>query len=124
MSRAFDEPLVRAALARVWSRETAVQWSPENPANGQCNVTAAVVHHLFGEEVLRTRIGEVWHYYNRIEGRRLDLTDRQFSDPGARFPAPAPYEDRATTHDAAMEGIPAREPDTLRAALTTALGDR
>ena len=37
----FDEAQVRDALEKAWSLETAKQWSPENPANGQCNVTAA-----------------------------------------------------------------------------------
>ena len=114
MSLTFDEANLRTILDDAWSLETAPQWSAENPANGQCNVTAAVIHDLFGGEVLRTRIGEVWHYYNRIDGCRADLSDSQFTRPGARFPAPDPYEDELTTRDAAMEGIPQREYDTLR----------
>ncbi|MEM7642657.1 MAG: hypothetical protein AAF366_09020 [Pseudomonadota bacterium] len=117
----FDEARVRAALATAWSRETAVQWSPENPANGQCNVTAAVVADLFGLEILRTELGDVWHYYNRADGRRVDLTDSQFTAPGARFDPPAPYDDLATDKAAAMEGIPDREYDALRAALLARL---
>ena len=79
--RQFDEAVVRAALERSWSLDTAQQWSAENPANGQCNVTAAVVYDLFGGEVLRTRYPAVWHYYNRIDGVRCDLTDSQFHRP-------------------------------------------
>ncbi|MEM9147982.1 MAG: hypothetical protein AAGC57_17545 [Pseudomonadota bacterium] len=117
MSRAFDEATVRAALRRAWSLETAAQWSAENPANGQCNVTAAVIHDLFGGEVLRTHMAGIWHYYNRIEGRAVDLSDSQFTDPGARFAPPERYDDALTTRDAAMEGIPEREYQALRAAL-------
>ncbi|MGY0574596.1 YunG family protein [Bradyrhizobium sp. RDM12] len=30
---------------------TASQWSPTNPAAGQCNVTSLLIHELFGGEV-------------------------------------------------------------------------
>ena len=119
--KVFDEERVRGALTHAWSRETAVQWTAENPASGQCNVTAAVVHDLFGGELLRTPLPGVMHYYNRIDGRRVDLTDSQFTAPGARFQAPAPYADEVTSRDAALRTIPQREYDTLRAALLAAL---
>ncbi|MEM9224006.1 MAG: hypothetical protein AAGB11_16620 [Pseudomonadota bacterium] len=113
----FDEERVRVALEEAWSLNTAKQWTKENPANGQCNVTSAVIHDLFGGEVLRTRYPTIWHYYNRIEGKRCDLTDSQFVRPGARFPAPDPYEDELTDRDTAMVGIPQREYDALKKAL-------
>ncbi|MEO0714602.1 MAG: hypothetical protein AAFY37_11880, partial [Pseudomonadota bacterium] len=113
----FNEVRVRSALEKAWSLDTAQQWSQENPANGQCNVTSAVIHDLFGGEVLRTRIETIWHYYNQMDGKRCDLTDSQFTRPGARFAAPNPYEDQLTDRHAAMQGIPQREYDTLRKAL-------
>ncbi len=118
----FEEGGVREALEGAWSVETAIQWSAENPANGQCNVTAAVIHDLFGGDILRTRYPELWHYYNRIAGKRIDLTDSQFSRPGARFAPPERYDDDVSDLDAAMEGIPQREYDTLRKALLLRLG--
>ena len=117
----FDEARLRSALRASWSLETASQWSVENPANGQCNVTAALVYDLFGGEVLRTRCADVWHYYNRIDGVRMDLSDSQFTDPGARFDLPDPYLDELSTRDAAMATIPQREYDALRVALLEAL---
>ena len=119
---AFDERRVREALFQAWSLETAKQWTVENPASGQYNVTAAVVFDLFGGEILRTRLPEVWHYYNRIDARRVDLTDSQFDAPDALFARPHRYDDEATTRDAAMIGIPQREYDTLRTALASHLG--
>ncbi len=113
----FDENQVRDALVKAWSLETAVQWTEENPASGQCNVTAAVIFDLFGGEILRTRLPEVWHYYNRIDGARYDLTDSQFTAPGARFDAPESYDDEASSREAAMRTIPQREYDTLKGAL-------
>lgn len=117
MPPVYDEAMIRKALQTAWSLETAAQWTRENPASGQCNVTAVVIHDLFGGEILRTRLPEVWHYYNRINGQRVDFTDRQFSAPGALFSAPKRYDDAPTTRDAALEGIPDREYDTLRTTL-------
>ncbi|MEM6743343.1 MAG: hypothetical protein AAF676_06365 [Pseudomonadota bacterium] len=118
----FDETAVRDALEGAWSLKTAKQWSRENPANGQCNVTAAVIHDLFGGDVLRTRVGSVWHYYNRVDGRRVDLTDSQFTRPGARFDPPERYQDEPSDRIAAMEGIPHHEYDALKEALLDRLG--
>ena len=113
----FDEARVRAALLKAWSLDTAVQWTADNPASGQCNVTAAVIHDMFGGEILRTRLPDVWHYYNRIEGVRVDLTDSQFSAPGALFAAPETYSDDVTDKASAMTNIPQREYDVLSTAL-------
>src|SRR5438105_11982 len=48
----FDSDHVARALRLSWSPETARQWTAENPAAGQCNVTALLVHELFGGELL------------------------------------------------------------------------
>ncbi|MEM1047331.1 MAG: hypothetical protein AAGL24_14325 [Pseudomonadota bacterium] len=119
----FDETRIREALAKAWSLETAVQWTEENPASGQCNVTTALIFDLFGGEILRTRLPEVWHYYNRIDGERYDLTDSQFTAPGARFAAPEAYDDETSSREAAMQTIPQREYDTLKGALLKHLAD-
>ena len=117
----FDEKRIRDALEDSWSLETAKQWSAENPANGQCNVTAAVVHDLYGGEILRTRYPTVWHYYNRINGTRFDFTDSQFSRPNARFDAPERYDDEVSDWDAAMDGTLQSEYDALKQALISKL---
>ena len=109
MQLVYDEVMIRDALRSAWSLETAVQWTPENPASGQCNVTAAVIYDLFGGEILRTRLPDVWHYYNRIDGQRVDFTDSQFTDPGALFSTPEHYDDASTTREATLAGIPERE---------------
>ena len=121
MQLVYDEIAIRDALQSAWSLETAVQWTPENPASGQCNVTAAAIYDLFGGEILRTRLPDVWHYYNRVDGHRVDFTDSQFSAPGALFSAPKHYDDATITSEAALVGIPDHEYDTLRNALLTAL---
>ncbi len=66
-------------LSDCWSIETSSQWLPDNPARGQCNVTALVVHDLCGGDILKTEAPGGWHFYNRVEGSRYDLTASQFA---------------------------------------------
>jgi hypothetical protein len=70
-------PVLRAS----WSRETSGQWLPENPARGQCNVTALVVNDLMGGEILKTEAPGGWHFYNRVGDVRYDFTESQFDRP-------------------------------------------
>ena len=63
---------LREALRRCWSLATSPEWLPENPARGQCNVTALVFYDCFGGEILKTQVGADWHFYNRIEGTVYD----------------------------------------------------
>jgi hypothetical protein len=77
----FDSEHVARALRLSWSLETARQWTKENPAAGQCNVTALLVHELFGGDLLKTRLPESDHFYNLIGGGRYDLTESQFDQP-------------------------------------------
>ena len=65
-------------LIKSWSIETSSKWTIENPAKGQCGVTALVIHDLFGGEIKKTQVGEVWHFYNMINGKRYDFTSVQF----------------------------------------------
>ena len=78
-----------------WSAATASTWTADNPARGQCSVTALVAQDELGGELLKTRVGEAWHFYNRIGGERVDLTAGQFE-------APIAYEDLAATREEAL----------------------
>jgi hypothetical protein len=82
----------RGALRRCWSVETSPQWLSENPARGQCNVTALVFCDRFGGEILKTPVGNL-HFYNRVAGTVHDLTAEQFSVPPAYLDFPASRDD-------------------------------
>lgn len=75
---------LRAAVEASWVRDTSSDpqgWTPENPALGQCAVTALVVQHFLGGELLRAVVGDVSHYWNVLpDGSELDLTRQQFED--------------------------------------------
>src|SRR3954469_10202169 len=77
----FDPDEVRRALRKAWSLSTSSQWTASNPAAGQCNVTALLVHELFGGELLKTPLPAGDPFYNRVEGRRYDFRASQFDQP-------------------------------------------
>ncbi|MDA9412461.1 YunG family protein [Bradyrhizobium sp. CCBAU 45384] len=77
----FDPDKIQSALFKAWSLSTSSQWTAANPAAGQCNVTALLVHELFGGDLLKTPLPAGDHFYNRIAGRRYDFTASQFDQP-------------------------------------------
>ncbi len=69
---------LRNALFNSWSIETSSKWTEQNPAKGQCSVTALIVNDLLYGQIIKTKVEESWHYYNYIYGKRYDFTDSQF----------------------------------------------
>ncbi len=72
--------MIYEALLSSWSLQSSSKWREENPAKGQCGVTALVVNDLVGAEIRKTKLNEGWHYYNFIDGERYDFTASQFSE--------------------------------------------
>lgn len=75
----------------AWCRETSADpanWRPDNPAWGQCAVTALVVQDLAGGSLERVEVDvpcdtkAVSHYRNVVNGSPIDLTFGQFSNCG------------------------------------------
>jgi hypothetical protein len=84
---AIDDVL--AALRESWgpdtcSPEDVADWTPDNPARGQCATTAVVLHDHFGGVLVRSDVlidGEQvdFHWWNRLaDGREVDATLEQF----------------------------------------------
>ncbi|WP_397538340.1 hypothetical protein [Rummeliibacillus pycnus] len=71
---------LKSALASSWSLASSSKWCSDNPAKGQCGVTALVVNDLLGGQILKTKLPEGWHFYNMIEHKRYDFTVSQFSE--------------------------------------------
>ncbi|NGQ96020.1 hypothetical protein G3578_12715 [Brevibacillus sp. SYP-B805] len=72
---------LQEVLYQAWSLSSSSLWTEENPARGQCGVTALVVHDWWGGEILKTETPGGWHFYNRLDGERIDFTASQFSAP-------------------------------------------
>lgn len=77
---------VVAAIVASWSSESSAspdEWSIDNPAKGQCEVSSFVAWELLGGELVLGHVHagadfQEYHYWNRIDGADLDLTRRQF----------------------------------------------
>lgn len=80
---------VDRALRTSWAADTASpddadDWHPDNPAWGHCDVTALVVHDLFGGEMVMAEVyvdgaQRGYHWWNRLaSGVEVDLTLEQF----------------------------------------------
>jgi len=94
-----DETAIVHALRQAWCRETAPQWSADNPACGQCDVTALVIQERFGGDILKTDVGGASHFYNRIGGTRCDFTASQFTT----LPT---YQDELSSRDEVLAANP------------------
>lgn len=70
------------ALGEAWCAETSASpdWTPANPALGQCAVTALIVQDIMGGELSRGVVAGVSHYWNVVGGREVDLTHQQFAE--------------------------------------------
>jgi hypothetical protein len=43
---------------------------------GQDSVISLLIHDVFGGEILKTHKKKNWHFYNRIDGERVDFTEK------------------------------------------------
>jgi hypothetical protein len=90
----MDADTLEGILQQAWCRESSTDpehWTPENPAWGQCAVTACVAQDYLGGRIVwadaTTPDGAKYsHYFNNIEGKEIDLTRRQFAQ-GTLIPA-------------------------------------
>ncbi|MBO1578641.1 hypothetical protein [Bacillus sp. XF8] len=98
---------VHEVLIKSWSLETSSKWTIENPAKGQCGVTALVIHDLFGGDIKKTQVGEAWHFYNVINGKRYDFTQAQFFEEIA-------YMDITSNREEAFADTNERQYDSLK----------
>jgi len=76
------------AIQKSWSKETSSDpenWNDNNPAWGQCAVTALIVNDYLGGKVVwaEAKLADgraISHYFNGIEDIEIDLTRKQFPE--------------------------------------------
>jgi hypothetical protein len=89
---------LRQALYKSWSSDTSYDpknWKKNNPAWGQCAVTALVVKDYLGGDIVSGSLGNVpdknvrsmrFHFWNRLpDGREIDFTESQFKPDQRKF---------------------------------------
>ena len=77
---------LKKAIQKSWGVDTAYKddipkWSTDNPAAGQCAVTALIIHDYFGGRIYSGMSQDgVVHYWNKIYGFKIDITRSQFKE--------------------------------------------
>lgn len=59
----FNKNVVYKALKRT-----------QTPDSAQDTLISLLIHDIFGGEILKTHKKHNWHFYNRIDGERVDFT--------------------------------------------------
>lgn len=70
----FDRIIIQEALKRTWALDGLPGEIRVNPENSQDCVTSQLIYDIFGGEILKTHFKKGWHFYNRINGERIDFT--------------------------------------------------
>lgn len=85
----FSRKIVKDVLNRTLSLDIKEGGRGMNPVTEQDSVVSMLIHDIFGGEILKTPQRKGWHFYNRIDGERLDFTgaeteksndDKKFKD--------------------------------------------
>jgi hypothetical protein len=85
----FERIFLKEALKNTWALEIDPGSIAHKPSDSQGSVTSLLIYNIFGGEILKTPEKKNRHFYNRINGERLDFTrsdlnksyeDYQFED--------------------------------------------
>ena len=74
---------VHEALRRSQKLPTRLESIKNKPINGQDTIISLLVHDIFGGEILKTHLKKGWHFYNRIDGERVDFSNSEITKPVA-----------------------------------------
>ena len=70
----FNRSVVQTALKRVWGLDNNPGITPDNSSDNDSSVISRLIYDIFGGEILKTHNKRGWHFYNRINGERIDFT--------------------------------------------------
>lgn len=76
-----DLIVVRKALIRSLIEDSNAALLSANPAKGQDSMISLLIYDIFGGEILKTRKKKRWHFYNMVEGLRIDFTSMEIEMP-------------------------------------------
>jgi hypothetical protein len=125
-----DRDDVVEAIRACWSEETSSsdgEWTIENPAKGQCDVSSFVAWDYLGGDLVLAKVfvdGEQveHHYWNRIDGFDLDLTREQYSDDEEIVEHAVLQDEFLLTNQRSMKPDVMARIEIMRGAVTERLG--
>jgi len=65
---------IKEALRSTWDLDKNSDVTPIRPPVDQDCETSTLIFDIFGGEILKTHNKKGWHFYNRINGKRIDFT--------------------------------------------------
>ena len=71
----FNKSVIHSSLKRIWAREFFPSPSYERPVNGHDKEMSLLIYDVFEGEILKTPRGMGWHFYNKVNGERLDFSN-------------------------------------------------
>lgn len=73
----FNKMIVYEALKRSLAPDSSQKLNRETKTNGQDSIISLLIHDIFGGEILKTHKNKDWHFYNRIDGERVDYLETE-----------------------------------------------
>ena len=70
----FNKMIVYEALKHSELPESNQRLIHFQRTSGQDSLISLLIHDIFGGEILKTHMKKSWHFYNRIDGERVDFT--------------------------------------------------
>lgn len=70
----FNKIIVFQTLKRCLTPDSNRRLISGNQTDGQDSLISLMIHDVFGGEILKTHKKKNWHFYNRIDGERVDFT--------------------------------------------------
>jgi hypothetical protein len=95
----FNRNVVHEALKQIWANYDSTVSTSGKPHDSLNVITSLLIHDIFGGEILKTQKKEGWHFYNLIDGERIDFTISETDKP----PVNTSYEDISSSPDETNE---------------------
>jgi hypothetical protein len=81
----INRKVVQKALKQTWALDGNTACDLYRPEDSQSSVTSRLIYDVFGGEILKTREKKGWHFYNRINGERVDFTGSETNKLSANY---------------------------------------
>jgi hypothetical protein len=77
----FNRKVVHEALKRSRAAEKELEFTQKSNEDNHDGEISLLIYDIFGGEILKTRSKNGWHFYNRIDGERIDFTKSETDSP-------------------------------------------
>jgi hypothetical protein len=105
----FDKYIVRKAIRQSLTPDFNAGWQYYSHTDNQDGLVSLLIHDIFGGEILKTHKRKGWHFYNRINGERIDLVRSEFN----KSPGRKSFEDLPSTPEETLDYVPQEDYSTF-----------